>query len=129
MDSEAFDILAGFIKNHSGLSITPDKMAMVESRLTPIAERHGFPGVGRLARKVGSVDAVLQDAVIEALATHDTSFFRDAGIFKMFSDTMLPALIRAKAPGEPIRIWSAGCSSGQETYSLAMLTDLSPFLR
>ncbi|SBV90517.1 CheB methylesterase:MCP methyltransferase, CheR-type [uncultured Alphaproteobacteria bacterium] len=50
-----------------------------------------------------------------------TSFFRDPEVFEFLARNVVPDLVRAHAPDRPLRIWSAGCSSGEETYSLAML--------
>jgi two-component system, chemotaxis family, CheB/CheR fusion protein len=50
-----------------------------------------------------------------------TSFFRDSRVFEFLAESIIPNLVRAHAPDRPIRIWIAGCSSGEETYSVAML--------
>jgi two-component system CheB/CheR fusion protein len=50
-----------------------------------------------------------------------TSFFRDPKVFDLLAEKIIPDLVRSHAPDQPIRIWIAGCSSGEETYSLAML--------
>jgi two-component system CheB/CheR fusion protein len=50
-----------------------------------------------------------------------TSFFRDRSVFDLLAETTIPELVRSHAPDKPIRIWIAGCSTGEETYSLAML--------
>ncbi len=50
-----------------------------------------------------------------------TSFFRDPEVFKALEERVIPRFFKDKAPGAPIRVWSAGCSTGEEAYSLAML--------
>jgi chemotaxis protein methyltransferase CheR len=58
-------------------------------------------------------------AVVEALTFNETSFFRDRDVFAHLRDEVLPALSKLRRD-QPIRIWSAACSTGQEVYSLAM---------
>ena len=63
----------------------------------------------------------LQRAVVEAKTLRQTSFFRDAAMFSVLQETILPRLIAANAAERRLRIWSAACSTGQEAYSMAML--------
>ncbi|MFO0004644.1 MAG: CheR family methyltransferase, partial [bacterium] len=60
-------------------------------------------------------------AVVEAMTTNESFFFRDKTPFEMFKDTMLPALLTARATQKKLRIWCAAASTGQEPYSLAMI--------
>jgi two-component system CheB/CheR fusion protein len=50
-----------------------------------------------------------------------TAFFRDPPVWDYVAETVLPKIIESKSPGEPVRVWSAGCASGEEAYTLAML--------
>ncbi len=59
-------------------------------------------------------------ALCEDLLIHVTSFFREPDAFRALKDTVLPRIFRSKAPGEPLRIWVAGCSTGEEVYSIAI---------
>jgi chemotaxis protein methyltransferase CheR len=59
--------------------------------------------------------------VVEAIATRDTSVFRDRAAFDSFQATLVPWLLRARAATRHISIWSAACSTGQEPYSIAMI--------
>src|SRR6185295_18260326 len=59
-------------------------------------------------------------AVVEAMVTHESLFFRDAKPFEQMSKIVLPELMRSRAAAKKLRIWSAACSSGQEPYSIAM---------
>ena len=59
-------------------------------------------------------------ALYEDLLIHVTSFFREPETFRALKETVLPRILRNKAPGEPIRIWVAGCSTGEEVYSIAI---------
>ena len=64
-------------------------------------------------------------AELQALASdlliHVTSFFRDPAVFEVLAGTIIPELVQAHQLGHPLRVWVAGCSTGEETYSLAMM--------
>ena len=66
-------------------------------------------------------DAVELDALAKDLLINVTSFFRDADVFALLSDKIIPDLIAAHPQDEPLRIWVPGCSTGEEAYSLAMI--------
>jgi len=61
------------------------------------------------------------DLLAKDLLINVTSFFRDPKVFDLLAEKIVPDLVRSHAPDEPLRIWIAGCSTGEETYSLAML--------
>ena len=61
------------------------------------------------------------DLLAKDLLINVTSFFRDAKVFDLLAEKIIPDLVAGRKPGQPLRIWVAGCSSGEETYSLAML--------
>jgi two-component system CheB/CheR fusion protein len=60
-------------------------------------------------------------ALFDTILINVTSFFRDDHVWAFMASDIIPALIAAKSPHDPIRIWSAACASGEETYTLAML--------
>jgi two-component system CheB/CheR fusion protein len=66
-------------------------------------------------------DANELDLLAKDLLINVTSFFRDPSVFALLAETIIPELIRSHAADQPLRIWIAGCSTGEETYSLAML--------
>ncbi len=106
----------------SGLVLKADKAYLVQSRLEPIARALGLPGVPELLERLraGAPEPVVQRCV-DAMATHESMFFRDTKPFEQIAAIAAPELVVARSPGRPIRIWSAACSSGQEPYSLAIL--------
>jgi chemotaxis protein methyltransferase CheR len=119
---QEFDVLQKFLKKSSGLVITPDKMYLLESRLLPIAKIFNLPDLSALARAVAAgLDKKLLQDVMEAMTTNETSFMRDGKPFERFKKIMLPHLLEEKKLTKQLRIWCAACSSGQETYTLAML--------
>ena len=108
----------------SGLVLSTDKGYLLESRLAPLARAEGFPSIEALigAAKRDPNDRILWQ-ITEALATHETFFFRDNTPFDLFKQEILPVLSRARGATGSIRIWCAACSSGQEPYSLAMMLE------
>ncbi|MFN3462448.1 MAG: CheR family methyltransferase [Terricaulis sp.] len=117
-----FLALQKLLAERSGMALTSDKLYLVASRLNPVAQKHGFRSVIELmaALRLNPRDALV-NAVVEAMVTHESLFFRDDRPFEHLSRAVLPQLIGARAGRRPIRIWSAACSSGQEPYSIAML--------
>ena len=69
-----------------------------------------------LLRDAGELELLSRDLLINV-----TGFFRDAPVFEFLKTNVIPDLVRDHDPNRPLRIWVAGCSSGEETYSLAML--------
>ncbi len=116
-----YDFVRKCLKQRSGLVLSADKQYLVESRLLPVARKAGLANIGALvdALKFGRDDALLT-AVVEAMATNETFFFRDKIPFEHFRTIVMPALIAARRGARSIRIWCAAASTGQEPYSLAM---------
>ena len=118
---QALAILAELAHRRSGLVIGPDKLYLLESRLGDLMRREGLADLDALAHRVAAGrDAALEQDVVEALATHETLFFRDGKPFDHLRSIGLPALTQNRSPGSRLRIWSAAASTGQEAYSLAM---------
>jgi len=122
MTPHDFDFLRRMLKERSGLVLSAEKDYLLESRLLPLARRHGMTSLGELAtrlRQPGS--ASLAIAVTEAMTTNETFFFRDRIPFDHLRDTVIPALVAARSREKRIRIWCTAAASGQEPYSIAML--------
>lgn len=91
------------------------------SRLDAVRRAHGLETLGDVvaALRQGR-DATLSQAVLDALTTNETSFFRDLQPFELFRTELLPSLLERR-PFGPVRVWCAACSFGQEPYSLALV--------
>jgi len=70
---------------------------------------------------IARVNPVLNQKVLLALTTNETSFFRDLAPFELLKSTVIPELMRKRASTKTLTVWSAACSTGQEPYSLAIL--------
>ncbi|WP_332658373.1 CheR family methyltransferase [Brevundimonas sp.] len=120
MTPDDFDRLQNLMASRAGFRLTRDRMKLAEHRLGPVARREGFESVdAMLASLWAKPVASLGWAVIEALLNPETWFRRDRSSFDTLAGELLPALGKARA-GQPVRIWSAGCSTGQEAWSLAI---------
>ena len=122
MTPQDFDYLRKLLRERSGLVLAAEKQYLAESRLVPVARRHGMNSLGELIEQLrNKAPVALTTAVVEAMTTNETFFFRDKLPFDHFRDTMMPALLAARAREKRIRIWCTAASTGQEPYSLAMI--------
>ncbi|MBX9619347.1 MAG: protein-glutamate O-methyltransferase CheR [Hyphomicrobiales bacterium] len=120
--SHEFEFLRRFLKDRSGLVLTPDKQYLIESRLMPVARRHNLKGLSEIVLLLGKPgNDALAVEVTEAMTTNESFFFRDKVPFDHFQQVMLPALTPARQSQKRLRIWCAAASTGQEPYSLAMI--------
>lgn len=121
--------LAALCLARAGLKVDPEKPYLIESRLAPVARREGFLSPADL---IGALrtrkDERLSWAAVEAMAMPEPEFFRDRAVFDRLATEILPDLV-ARRGGEPVRIWSTACGTGQEIYSLAMMLADSPRLK
>jgi chemotaxis protein methyltransferase CheR len=122
MTGPDFDHFCRLVQTRSGLSIGAEKTYLVQSRLEPVARANGISGVpDLLARLRAGAPETLVRRCIDAMATHESLFFRDNTPFQELAGVVLPELARNRPHERPLRIWCAACSSGQEPYSIAML--------
>jgi chemotaxis protein methyltransferase CheR len=115
-----YEYLRKLLRDSSGLDLSSDKQYLVESRLIPLARRSGLSGIAELVAKIKSGSDPLTSDVVEAMTTNETFFFRDRIPFDHLKETVLPALVQARASRRSLRIWCAASSTGQEPYSIAM---------
>lgn len=118
--TSAMLLLAGLLEQRTGQQLAPNRAWRLEATLTPLLRERGHANLDALVVELlGARDGLLADRVIEALLNGETFFYRDAGVI----DLAVNALEKQAAqPGAGrMRIWSAGCSTGQEPLSVAML--------
>ncbi len=122
MTPEDFQFISDLLKERSGLMLSSEKSYLLESRLMPVARKHGLKGLDELIQTVReSGEGPLVVDVVEAMTTNESFFFRDIKPFDLFRDHILPPLIESRAARKSFRIFCAAASSGQEPYSLAMI--------
>jgi chemotaxis protein methyltransferase CheR len=122
LNSNAFEYICDLVRQKSAIVLEPSKTYLVESRLNPVARAQGMASIEELVdalRKPNS--SKLTQAVVEAMTTNETSFFRDLHPFEALKSQILPKLIESRSRERVLNIWSNACSSGQEVYTIAML--------
>ena len=121
MSPAEYDYLRQFLKSRSGLVLSNEKQYLIESRLLPVARKAGLQSIAALVAKLKEPrETVLAEAVVEAMTTNESFFYRDKTPFEHFTQMMMPELLKARASTKKIRIWCAAASTGQEPYTLAM---------
>ncbi len=128
MGVREFEFVRDLVRAESAIVLDAGKEYLVESRLLPLSRAAGHADVTSYVAEVARHrQPRMLTAVVEALTTNETSWFRDNDPFTALRDTVLPTLAKTR-PRKSIRIWCAACSSGQEPYSVAMTVLDSPLL-
>ncbi len=122
MNPQDFEFISTLIKKRSGLVLTPDKAYLLESRLMPVARKHGLKDINDLisTMRTRKEEALIVE-VVEAMTTNESFFFRDIKPFDLLRDEVLPPILEKRAAKKHLRIWCAAASSGQEPYSIAII--------
>jgi chemotaxis protein methyltransferase CheR len=115
-------ILAGLLEARTGQQLTMNRRWRIETALSALLRERGISTLDELITiLVMGKEPALSNQVVEALLNNETYFFRDRAPFDLLARHALPQLATKRDSTRRIRIWSAGCSTGQEVYSLAML--------
>jgi len=115
-------ILAGLLEARTGQQLTMSRRWRIETALASLLRERGIVSLDELITiLVMGKEPSLSQKVVEALLNNETYFFRDRAPFDVLQRHALPDLARRREKTRRLRIWSAGCSTGQEVYSLAML--------
>jgi len=114
-------ILASLLEARTGQQLATNRRWRIDTALATIMRARGFLNMDQLvSRLVSRADPSLGDDVIEALLNNETYFFRDRLPFDLLRGGPLNRLERARSGEKRLAIWCAGCSTGQEAYSLAI---------
>ena len=121
LSREDFDHVRALVLDRSAIVLDGDKFYLAETRLLTLARREGFASPTDLVARMRAEPCNgLQQLVVEAIATNETSFFRDVHPFDALRQEVFPTLLRSRPTGD-VQVWCAACSSGQEPYSIALL--------
>lgn len=110
-----------FLAEACGIVLGDNKQYLVASRLSKLLASNNIDNLSQLIVKLKQVsNRRLKEAVVDAMTTNETLWFRDTHPFNILKEKLLPELKDTK---RPVRIWSAACSSGQEPYSISMMVE------
>ncbi|MGE4578190.1 MAG: protein-glutamate O-methyltransferase CheR [Desulfuromonadales bacterium] len=125
LSTQTFNELSHFIYDELGIKMPPGKKTMLEGRLTKRMRALGLESHDDYCRHVFSEEGQGEELVhlLDAVTTNKTDFFREPSHFDYLTATTLPELARTYGAGmrRRLRLWSAGCSTGEEPYTLAMV--------
>lgn len=118
LDDSEYTRFRNFLEQQCGIVLGENKLYLVKSRLAPLMSRFGVATLSELInRTLKPTERQLRAAVVDAMTTNETLWFRDGYPFELLKSKLLPELLANK---NQLKIWSAASSSGQEPYSIAM---------
>lgn len=115
-----FDFIRLVIEQNAGIILGPNKRQLVQGRLVRRLRELGLPSYEAYCEHIRESGPEELVGLINALTTNVTSFFREKHHFDALTSYMLPEAMKRNATSRRLRIWSAGCSSGEEPYSIAI---------
>ena len=125
MTDRDFERFSKFVYDHCGIKLPPHKRSMLEARLRKRLRAHNLTSFEDYAKMVFAKDKPTEELIklIDVVTTNKTDFFREPAHYDYLVKSALPFLIETFGAGinQSLRIWSAGCSTGKEPYTLAMV--------
>ena len=119
-DERDFARISQLIHREAGIVLEQNKRMLAYSRIAPLVRRSGRQTFKEYLDLIEQ-DQAEQTKAIASLTTNHTYFNRESHHFEHFAEHVRPGLVRRAESGETVRIWSAGCSSGEEIYTLLMV--------
>ena len=121
VNQATFQVIENLLYEHTGQQLGQSRQWRAENALANITKKYDVEDIHQLAQRLSaSQDAGLAQDIVEALVNNETYFFRDRPTFDQLPTQILPTLAKRRDQKRSLRIWSAGCSTGQEAHSLAM---------
>ena len=119
--SRAIQRLGELLSRHTGQALSESRRWRIETSLRPLLRERDLLSLDALVHAIDKdASGALLLQTIDAMLNHESSFFRDIAVFQAIEQKLLPVL-REQVRDKVLRIWCAGCSTGQEAYSLAMM--------
>lgn len=116
-----FEVYRTLLRQESGVDINPEKTYLLVSRLSPIVSKWGYPTIESLTLALRAVpEPELVHDVVQAMTSNETWFFREPRNFETLGKSIVPYLIKQRKRTRSLRMWSAGCATGQETWCMGM---------
>lgn len=125
MSDDEFDVLRGFINKNIGIKMPPEKKILLESRIAKRMRELDIPSYGDYIKfAFGDKNTAEIVEMLNVVTTNKTDFFREPGHFGFLKEIVLPHWSqRLLNKSRPLFLWSAGCSTGEEPYTIAMVVD------
>ena len=123
ISAQDFKYISDLVYKNAGIVLGSGKEYLVDLRLKHVVQKNSFEDIGSMVKKI-RFQSFLNDihqAIIDALTTNETSFFRDLHPFQTLQKSILPEIIKNNQNTRKLSIWCAACSSGQEPYTIAMI--------
>ena len=120
MNKSDFDYLVNVLEENAGWHFTEDDFFVIDKKITNFVREKGYASVEELIDELRLAQRPFITQLVEAMAMLETSFFRTYALFKQLEESILPYLREYNRGVKKLRVWSAGCSTGQEAYSLAI---------
>jgi chemotaxis protein methyltransferase CheR len=111
-----------YLAVRTGLTFPATRMRDFELGIRKVMARYAITSAGRFIQHINA-DRAAFDAVVAEITVGETYFFREPAQFDAIRQIVLPSLLRNRPPDAPIRVWSAGCATGEEPYSIAILME------
>jgi chemotaxis protein methyltransferase CheR len=119
-----FELFRSLVASQTGIALSPSRRVLLQARLSKRLQALGLRTFGEYHRLLGEQDPLGEEMVhfVNAVTTNRTEFFRESHHFVFLAQTWAPALRAriAETGDRSVRVWSAGCSSGEEAYTIAM---------
>jgi chemotaxis protein methyltransferase CheR len=123
LEGDVFRLIRDFVRDYCGIYFDDDSRYLLEKRLSRRIQTHHFSNFREYYRHLLYDKSRGEElaAIIDIITVNETYFFREQNQLKAFSEEILPECRETNKDKKRLRIWSAGCSTGEEPYTLAML--------
>lgn len=119
---QEFSQIAALVYDNFGINLTDKKKALVRGRLNKLLREKGFKDFTEYLEAIKrDTSGLYLVELIDKISTNHTFFFRESDHFQFLMDQAFPELLGRLGEGDEVRIWCAGCATGEEAYTLAML--------
>jgi chemotaxis protein methyltransferase CheR len=122
LPSEILDEASNLVRSRAGLAFNDGRRAALSSAISDAMRRASVRDPGSYLDRLAH-DQVLLDDLLAEVTVAETYFFRDPDQLSLLRDRVLPNLLSAQSTGQPLRVWSAGCASGEEPFTLAIMLE------